>query len=258
MVPSRSLVVGVGERRQVGAARASTLPTSPRPEPSLSQKLTRVGSPINEVVADPQQWLSKRWRRRERGQVSSNTNAEDVLDVDNQVVQEVSNVCSLAGEESGFPRGVDRWDFSPSGKFLKTGAILDPTYIESSGLKMGGFQRWDYLHNPLKKARGIEFLSNPPTVMAENWMGQNLPERCLLIERAVYTEGGTMEGSSGCQCLGVDLEEGCVDSHEQDKQSESSIQARGGGGWPSTAQGCHELYFLELSWSWVGHGSSGS
>ncbi|KAM2040209.1 hypothetical protein ACFX16_034174 [Malus domestica] len=235
MVPSRSLVAGVGERRQAGTARASAVPTSPRPEPSLSQQSTRVGAPTSDVMADPQLRLSKRWRRRERGQASSNTSAECVLDDDNHEVQGVSNVRSLDGKEMGIPRGVDRWVVAPSGKFSSTGVMMDPSYIESSGLKRGGSQRWDYFHNPIKKVRGIEFLSNPSTVMAENWMGQMLPERCLMIERAVYTEGWTMEGSNGRQCLGVDREEGCVDGNEQDKQSESSFQVRGGGGWPSTA-----------------------
>ncbi|KAM2695843.1 hypothetical protein EV1_040295 [Malus domestica] len=235
MVLSRSLVAGVGKRRQAGTARASTLPTSPRPEPNLSQQSTRVGAPTSDVMADPQLRLSKRWRRRERGQASSNTSAESVLDDDNHEVQGVSNVRSLDGKEMGISRGVDRWDIAPSGKFSSTGVMMDPSYIESSGLKRGGSQRWDYFHNPIKKVRGIEFLSNPSTVMAENWMGQMLPERCLMIERAVYMEGETMEGSNGRQCLGVDREEGCVDDNEQDKQSELSFQARGGGGWPSTA-----------------------
>ncbi|KAM1242123.1 hypothetical protein ACFX15_033244 [Malus domestica] len=113
---------------------------------------------------------------------------------------------------------------------------MDPTYAEISGLKRGGrFQRWEFLHNPLKKARGLEFLSNHSAVLEETWLGRNLPERCLMIERVVYTEGETMEGSSGSQRMGVCLEEVCEDAHVKDMQSDSSTQARGGGGWPLTA-----------------------
>ncbi|KAM1726226.1 hypothetical protein ACFXTI_016721 [Malus domestica] len=234
MVTSRPLAMGVGERRQAGTVRDSALPTSPRQETGPSTKSIREGLPTRGVVSDTQQRLTKRWRRRERGQVSSHKSSDAVLDEDNQTEQEVSVVSQLAGEATGIHTGDDRWDCTPSGEFLRTGAILDPTYAESSGLKRGGrFQRWEFLHNPLKKARGLEFLSNPSAVLEE--IGQNLHERCLLIERAVYTKGTTMEGSSGSHRLRVGLEEVCADAHVQDKQSESSTQARSGGGWPSTA-----------------------
>ncbi|CAN6706079.1 unnamed protein product [Malus baccata var. baccata] len=188
--------MGVGERRQAGTARDFALPTSPRQETGHSSKSTREGLPNRGVVSDTQQCL-----RRDGGDVSG-----------------------------------DRWDSSPTWELLRTGEIMDPTYAESCGLKRGGrFQRWEFLHNPLKKARGLEFLYNPSAVLEETWIGQNLQERRLLIEWAIYTEGTTMKGSSGSQRLGGGLEAVCADVHVQDKQSESSNQARGGGGWPSTA-----------------------
>ncbi|KAM1381509.1 hypothetical protein ACFX2F_034086 [Malus domestica] len=195
LVPSRPLAMGVGERRQAGTARDYALPTSHRHETGPSKNLPN-----------------------------------------NQIAQEVSIISQLASDEPGILPRVEGWDFTPSGEFLRTGAIMDPTYAERSGLKRGGrFQRWEFLHNPLKKARGLEFLSNHSAVLEETWLGRNLPERCLMIERAVYTEGETMEGSSGSQRMGVCLEEVCEDAHVKDMQSDSSTQARGGGGWPLTA-----------------------
>ncbi|KAM1006826.1 hypothetical protein EV1_003462 [Malus domestica] len=80
-------------------------------------------------------------------------------------------------------------------------------------------------------------MSNPSAVLDENWIGQKFPDRCLLIERAVYTEGTTMEGSSDRHWLEVGLEEVGADDQTQDMHSESSTKSRGGGGWPSTAAG---------------------
>ncbi|KAM1657466.1 hypothetical protein ACFXTN_041764 [Malus domestica] len=169
MVPSRPIAMGVGARRQAGAARDFTLPTSPGLETGTSPTSTREGLPNRGVVSDPQQRLTKRWRRRERRQVSSHKGSDAVLDEDNQTEQEVSVVSQLAGGATGIIAGVDRWDFSPPREFLRTDEIMDPTSAESSGLKRGGrFQKWEFLHNPLKKARGLEFLSKPHAVLAEN------------------------------------------------------------------------------------------
>ncbi|KAM1778356.1 hypothetical protein ACFX12_039861 [Malus domestica] len=228
--------MGVGERRQARTARDYALPTSHRQETGPSKNLPSEGLPIRGFVSNTQQRLTKRWMRRERGQVSSNISSEAVLAEDNQIAHEVSIISQLAGDEPGILPGVEGWDFTPSGEFLRTWAIMDPTYAERCGLKRGGrFQRWEFLHNPLKKARGLEFLSNHSAVLEETWLGRNLPERCLMIERAVYTECATMEGSSGSQRMRVCLEEVCEDAHVKDMQSDSSNQARGGGVWPSTA-----------------------
>ncbi|KAM1611613.1 hypothetical protein ACFX1Z_000384 [Malus domestica] len=238
LTPLRTNTMGEGVRRQAGTARDSALPLSPRQGKGPSKHSTRVGLPMNGFDSDIQQRFPKRWRRRGREQGLSNSSPEAVPTEETHTAHEGLNICQVADDEPGFPQGVDRWGLSPSNELLHAGVSRDHPSAASSGMKRGGrLRQWEILHHPLKKARGFEFMSNPSAVLDENWIGQKFPDRCLLIERAVYTEGTTMEGSSDRHWLEVGLEEVGADDQTQDMHSESSTKARGGGGWPSTAAG---------------------
>ncbi|KAM1861130.1 hypothetical protein ACFX13_013224 [Malus domestica] len=256
---SRPSVSGVGARRIAGAVRGAAIGIDQsRGNDSRQHQQREVLSMMAGSGEAPQSQSSatRKWRRKSKTQdVSSMAFLNETDDrsstrwntLGRNISPQAIHDLSPHGEQESvvINAGTHQHSVSsPSSSGLLftiagevQGTWLNPRSVlaEASGMKKGGgCQSWDLVQHPFKKVRGIRDPGGSSGLLGGNWQGLNVQERCLMIQRAVYTEVEPPEGSSMSTRVLAHVEAELVDEQHPSVTQEAGNVARGGGGWPST------------------------
>ncbi|KAM1113535.1 hypothetical protein ACFX15_045569 [Malus domestica] len=257
---SRPSVSGVGARRIAGAVRGAAIGIDQSRGNDSRQHQRREVLPMMVGSGEtPQSQCSatRKWRRKSKTQdVSSMAFLNETDDrsstrwntLGRNISPQAVHDLSPHGERESVVINAGTHQHSVSSPrssgLLSTiagevqGTWLNPRSVlaEASGMKMGGgCQSWDLVQHPFKKVRGIRDPGGSSGLLGGNWQGLNVQERCLMIQRAVYTEVEPSEGSSMSTRVLAHVEAELVDEQHPSVTQEAGNVARGGDGWPSTS-----------------------
>ncbi|KAM2886197.1 hypothetical protein COP2_013289 [Malus domestica] len=256
---SRPSVSGVGARRIAGAVRGAAIGIDQSRGNDSRQHQQREVLPMmagSGEAPQSQSSATRKWRRKSKTQdVSSMAFLNETDDrsstrwntLGRNISPQAIHDLSPHGEQESvvINAGTHQHSVSsPSSSGLLftiagevQGTWLNPRSVlaEASGMKRGGgCQSWDLVQHPFKKVRGIRDPGGSSGLLGGNWQGLNVQERCLMIQRAVYTEVEPPEGSSMSTRVLAHVEAELVDEQHPSVTQEAGNVARGGGGWPST------------------------